>query len=107
MSNQPLHTAIDVGRAEREAIRWVLLLALWHSRPSGTSEYVLLRTCQDIQIRVTNDQIRSELVSLQKRGLVTVARTGPVWEAELTAEGEAVVDYRADCPVDVARPPKW
>lgn len=107
MSRTPLNDAIDLARAERESLRWVLLLALWHARPYGTSEQVLGRTCQDIPIRVTHDVVRAELDSLAKRGLVTVAKAGPVWHAELTAAGEDVVDFRTDAPAGIARPPRW
>jgi hypothetical protein len=51
--------------------------------------------------------VRAELKSLAKRGLVDLVDDAPIWSAELTPEGEAVVDYRADCPPDIARPPRW
>jgi Mn-dependent DtxR family transcriptional regulator len=63
--------------------------------------------CRDIPLRVTADQVRAELKSLAKRGLVDLVDDAPIWSAELTPEGEAVVDYRADCPPDIARPPRW
>lgn len=97
---------VDIARAERETLRWVLLYALWHARPYGTTEMVLVRTAQDVPLAVTSDLVRQELASLEKRGLLTIAR-GPVWKAELTADGEDVVDHRAPCPAGVARPSKW
>jgi len=96
-----------MARAEREALRWILLSALWHGRPYGVAEHVLLMTARDVTLRSTADQIRAELVSLQKRGLVSVGRETPMWWAELTAEGEAVVEYRSDAPSGIARPPRW
>jgi len=107
MTNTVLDAAIDVARAERETLRWIILSALWHGRPYGVNEHVLLMTARDIPLRVTADQVRAELASLEKRGLVKVGRDGPLWWGELTADGEAVVDYRLDCPVGIARPPKW
>ncbi len=107
MTDKPIHAAIDIARAERETLRWVLLSALWHARPYGTTEYVLLMTARDIPLRVTTDQIRAELASLCKRGYVDLGRDSPVWTAELSPEGEALVDYRAECPRDIARPPRW
>ncbi|MDD3938032.1 cytoplasmic protein [Rhodoferax sp.] len=103
----PLHQAIDHDRAEREFLRWVILLALWHARPYGCSEHVIMGACRDIPIRVTFDQVRQEIHSLGKRGLVDVKNDAPIWSAELSASGEAVVDYRADCPSDIARPNRW
>lgn len=103
----PLNHVMDHARNDREFLRWVILLALWHARPYGCSEHTIMGACRDIPLRVTFDQVRSEMVSLAKRGLVDLRNDGPVWSAELSADGEAVVDYRADCPVDVARPPRW
>lgn len=97
---------IDVARAEREYLRWVILLALWHARPYGTTEGVVLAACRDVPLRTTADEIRRELHSLWQRGLVRLT-TGPIWHAELTAEGEDVVDYRQEAPAGIARPAKW
>lgn len=102
-----LSAVIDHARAEREYLRWVILLALWHARPYGTTEGVILGACRDIPLRVTLDEVRRELDSLAKRGLVTLERDQPLWEAMLTAAGEDVVDYRAEAPAGIARPPRW
>ncbi|SFK92536.1 hypothetical protein SAMN05216302_102133 [Nitrosomonas aestuarii] len=98
---------VDIARAERETLRWILLYALWHARPYGTSEHVLLRTAHDIPLRVTSDTVRRELGYLKGKALVTLSENQPVWQAEITAEGEDVVDYRADVPPGIARPVKW
>ncbi|MEO1750708.1 cytoplasmic protein [Thiofaba sp. EF100] len=102
-----IDAAIDIARAERETLRWIILSALWHGRPYGVNEHVLLMTAHDIPLRVTADQVRAEMAALEKRGLVSVGRDGPIWWAELTAAGEDVVDYRAACPDGIARPPRW
>lgn len=107
MTDRRLDGVIDHARAEREFLRWVILSALWHARPYGTLETVIMGACRDIPLRVTTDQVRAELRSLQKRGLVLLDDHAPIWSAELTADGEALVDYRAECPVDIARPPRW
>lgn len=99
--------AINLPRAEREVTRWTILVALWHARPYGADENLLLNAARDSLLRVTADMIRAEMVSLEKRGLVSVNRAGPIWWAEISALGEAVVEYRAEAPVDVFRPPKW
>lgn len=106
MDKDKLGAVIDHARAEREYLRWVILLALWHARPYGTTEGVILGACRDIPLRVTLDEVRRELASLAKRGLVEVT-DGPVWSAELASAGEDVVDYRVDAPVGIARPPRW
>ena len=102
-----IDATIDMARAEREALRWILLSALWYGRPYGATEHVLLMTARDVMLRSTADQVRAELCSLEKRGLVAIGKCGPVWWAELTADGESLVEYRADCPPDIARPPRW
>ena len=66
-----------------------------------------LQKARDVLLRSTPDQIRSELASLEKRGLITVGKNQPLWWAELTAEGESVVEYRSDAPACIARPPRW
>jgi hypothetical protein len=101
-----LSAVIDHARAEREYLRWIILLALWHARPYGATEGVILGACRDIPLRVTTDEVRRELDSLAKRGLVEIER-GALWSATLTAAGEDVVDYRADAPAGIARPPRW
>lgn len=99
---------VDIARAERETLRWVLLYALWHARPYGTSEYVLMRTAQDIPLVVTQDLVRRELDSLASRNLIIIQRDNqPLWQAKITALGEDVVEYREDSPKGIARPPKW
>lgn len=97
---------MDLARAEREYLRWIVLLALWHARPYGASEGVILAACRDVPLRVTSDELRRELRSLEQRGLLRLSQ-GPLWHAELTPAGEDVVDYRAEAPAGIARPARW
>ncbi|MEW5885541.1 MAG: cytoplasmic protein [Pseudomonadota bacterium] len=99
--------AINLPRAEREVTRWTLLVALWHARPYGADEHLLLNAARDSLLRVTADMIRAELDSLEKRGLIALNRNAPIWWAQLAALGEDVVEYRAAAPVGVFRPPQW
>lgn len=103
----PIDTAIDMARAERETLRWVLVTALWHARPYGTTESVLLATAHDIPLRVTYADVRAELAWLAEHGLTRIHRDSPVWEAELTAAGMGVYEHREPAPPGLARPPKW
>lgn len=100
---------LDTTRAERENLRWLILLALWHARPHGCSEGVLVRTAQDIFIATTADVMRREMDYLQGFGLIEVQHNpnNPMWYGKLTSNGTNVVEYRADPPAGVARPPKW
>lgn len=99
--------AIDIPRAEREVLRWTLLVGLWHARPYGADEVLLLNAARDALLRTTEAQLRAELGSLGKRGLIHLHSDRPVWWAEISADGEAVVEYRADAPPGVFRPPRW
>jgi hypothetical protein len=108
MTDRRIDAAIDTARAEREALRWVLLTALWHARPYGTTESVLLTCAHDIPVYATADLIRRELGWLESHGLAQIIKDGsPLWSAKLTAHGEDVYDYRADAPAGLARPPRW
>ena len=107
MTERRIDAAIDTARAERETLRWVILTALWHARPYGTSESVLLTCAHDIPVYATADLIRRELGWLENHGMARVDRKGTLWTAALTAHGEDVYDYRADAPAGLARPPRW
>lgn len=107
MASDQISKAIDIERAEREALRWVLLTALWYARPYGALETLLLACAHDIPLRASAHDIRRELGWLETHGLVRLDQSGPVWSARLTALGEDVYDYRADAPAGLARPPRW
>ena len=104
----PIDAAMDIARAERETLRWVLLTALWHARPYGASEHVLLLAVNDAGLRATAAEVRAELDWLARHGLAEVGRQArPLWEAAITAAGMAVYDYREAAPAGMARPPRW
>lgn len=104
----PIDTAIDIARAERETLRWVLLTALWHARPYGTTEHVLCLAAQDAGLRATSAEVRAELDWLARHGLADLERRErPLWETQITAHGMAVYEYREDAPAGMARPPRW
>ncbi len=98
---------VNTDRATREELRWVLLRALWYARPLGCNENILRITAQDGSLPVTTLMIRQELNYLSKCKLVQLNNKLSVWHAELTADGENVVDYRTDCPLGIARPQQW
>jgi hypothetical protein len=107
MTERRIDAALDLGRAHRETLRWVLLTALWHSRPYGAREDLLSLCAADAGVSATMDEVRRELGWLESHGLATVERKGPVWAAMLSAHGEDVYDYRAEAPAGLARPPRW
>lgn len=97
----------DIARAEREHLRWIILSALWHSNPYGCNEQILVRTAQDVPLRVTSDMVRRESDYLKNRGLIEINQENPLWHMKLTANGVDVVEYREASPSGIARPPKW
>lgn len=108
MTERRIDAAIDIARAEREALRWLMLTALWHARPYGTREDVLLACAHEIPIYANAELIRRELGWLESHGLAAIVKdASPIWSVKLTALGEDVYEYRADAPAGLARPPRW
>lgn len=105
--SDPISKAIDIERAERETLRWVLLTALWFARPYGALETLLVACAHDVPLRASSHDIRRELGWLASHGLALIDQDGPVWSARLNAQGEDVYDYRADAPAGLARPQRW
>lgn len=102
-----LDNLLDIPRAEREYLRWILLLALWYARPVGTSEGTLLRASEDAGIRATQLMVRQELNYLKGCNLILVNNENALWTASILPDGENIVDYRKQCPEGIARPAKW
>jgi len=102
-----MHDALDMAQAEREEVRWLLMLALYHARPVGAAEGLLLRTIQDVPMHITGRVVRSELTYLAGQGLVEIKRERPQWYAELCPAGVDVVEYTTACPAGIGRPQKY
>lgn len=102
-----LAASINLPRAEREQLRWLLLLGLWHARPYGANEDLLLKVAADAQLRCSSDMVRQELHSLKIRALVELQQSGPLWSAQLTPVGEDVVEGRIPAPSGIFRPAQW
>lgn len=106
MTDRRIDAALDLARAQRETLRWVLITALWHARPYGALEDLLLRCAADVGLPATCDGVRRELGWLQTHGLIALERQAPVWSAALSALGEDVYEYRAEAPAGLSRPPR-
>lgn len=98
---------LDMARAERESLRWILLLALSIARPVACNETVLLITAHDAGIRATQSMVRQELDYLKGKGFVSLNTSDAFWLANITPDGLDIVDHRAECPKGIARPPRW
>ncbi len=100
--------AIDIEKAKREQLRWLILETLNAARPIGANEGLILNTVNEAQGGVTLLEMRRELDYLNDRGLITVSgQNSPIWHAELTRDGVDVVEYTVDCDPGIARPVKY
>ncbi len=100
---------IDAEKAEREYLRWMIMVVLNAGRPVGAAESMILSAIQAIPLPVTQREIRRELEYLEDRKLVGIDGKGsrPLWHAKLTHHGVDVVEYTVDCLPGIARPQKW
>lgn len=100
--------AIDIEKAKREQLRWLILETLNAARPIGANEGLILQTVNDVQGAVTALELRRELDYLADRSLVEITgKDSPVWHAELNRYGVDVVEYTVECDAGIARPKKY
>ncbi len=99
---------IDIEKARREEMRWLMLRTLHAAQPSGMSEVMIRNTIEPVILDATLIDMRRELDYLEERALVAVThRDGPVWRAKINNHGIDIVEYTVDCRPGIARPKKW
>lgn len=99
---------IDLEKANRENLRWLILLTLDKARPLGAAESLIASVLRQIPQMATTHELRRELDYLADRNLVQVnGRDTPQWHADLTRAGVDVVEYTVDCDPGIARPKKY
>ncbi|MBP8981235.1 MAG: hypothetical protein KBG09_08350 [Syntrophobacterales bacterium] len=99
---------LDIEKARREEMRWLMLRALHAARPSGMSEVMIRNAIEPVILDVTLNDIRRELDYLEERELVAVThRDSPIWRAKINNHGIDIVEYTVDCRPGIARPRKW
>ena len=98
---------IDMEKARREEMRWLILRALYAAQPMGTSEVIIRNALEPIIPDATELEIRKELDYLEERALARVERNRPVWFAKINNHGLDVVEYTVECRSGIARPRKW
>jgi hypothetical protein len=100
---------VDMERAVREQLRWLILETLNAGRPIGASDATILVAIQGVIGNATLFDVRRELDYLQDRSLIAIQGKGlgPTWHAELTHHGVDVVEYTVECFPGIARPEKW
>lgn len=99
---------IDMAKARRESLRWLLILAMYNARPSDLVEAVMLSIAQTIYPDSTAIEVRRELDYLADRKLVDLRKdpAGPWW-GNLTRYGTDLAEYTVDCDPGIARPVKY
>lgn len=101
-------TSINVQKARREELRWLILNALYAAQPIGTSETVIKNAIEPVILDITLLEIRKELDYLAERNLISMnCRDTPVWNAKINRHGIDVVEYTVDCDPGIARPKQW
>ena len=99
---------IDLTRARRENLRWLVLLTLNNARPSGAFESSVLAVAHAVYPDATQVELRRELDYLRSRDLVDVAKKPDGrWWVELTRYGMDVAEYTVDVEPGIARPGKY
>ena len=99
---------IDLARARRENIRWLVLLTLNNARPSGAFDSSVLAVTHAVYPDATALELRRELDYLHDRQLVeTTRRPDGRWWVELTRYGVDVAEYTVDVEPGIARPEKY
>jgi hypothetical protein len=100
--------SVDLEKARREGMRWLLLVALNAGRPIGAGEATLLSAIRGEYPDVTHLELRRELDYLADRKLVEISgKDAPSWHAELNRYGVDVVEYTLPCEPGIARPTKY
>lgn len=99
---------VDIERARREELRWIILRALDAARPIGTSESVIRSAIEPVVPDVTLVELRREMSYLEDRNLVSISgKNTPMWFAKLSRDGIDVVEYTVECHPGIARPKNW
>jgi hypothetical protein len=101
-------SSIDMEKARREQIRWIVLDALNHGRPYEVAEPLILSAIQGVPVQCTAMELRREIDYLEERGLIEVRKLeGASWLARLTRHGVDIVEYTINVEPGIARPKKY
>ncbi len=106
---EPVPVPVDLEKARREELRWLILRALYAARPIGTTETIIKNAIEPVMLDITLLEIRRELDYLEDRELLAVERSRavPVWSAKINRLGVDLVEYTVPCDPGIARPEKW
>jgi len=99
--------SMDMEKARREELRWLILRSLYAAQPIGTSEMIIRCVIDPIIHGITELETRNQLDYLLERKLISIERNKPTWHAKINRNGIDVVEYTLDCDPGIARPAKW
>ncbi|MCE2691646.1 MAG: hypothetical protein LW862_17820 [Rubrivivax sp.] len=96
---------LQMAKARRETIRWLLLVALNVARPVGMSLAAIRSVVSATYADATDLELKRELDYLADRDLVTIQRDPlGAWHAELTRAGVDVAEYTVPVEPGILRP---
>jgi Fe2+ or Zn2+ uptake regulation protein len=99
---------IDIEKARRDELRWMILRALYAAQPLGTTEVIVMKATEPVVPGVTLDEIRRALDYLAERNLIAISNMdSPVWFAKINRYGIDIVEYTVECHPGIARPKQW
>lgn len=99
---------MDMEKARREQIRWLVMVAVNAGRPEPVAEPLVLSAIQGVPVQCTALELRREIDYLEDRKLVTTSRhEGAPWTVELSRHGVDFVEYTIDAQPGIARPKKY
>jgi hypothetical protein len=106
VSNPP---NLDLEKARRESLRWLVLQALNSAQPFGASEQLLHTAIAPLMPDLTQLELRRNLDYLAERELINISgrETQPQWFCKLDRFGIDVVEYTVNCDAGIARPKKY
>ena len=99
---------MDIEKAHREELRWLILQALNAAQPVGAAETIVRNAIESVILDVTVLEIRNQLDYLAERDLITIThRDTHVWFAKINRHGIDIVEYTVSCEPGIARPAKY
>lgn len=102
------HKIIDNHKIRRETMRWNILLTLNNARPIGAYAELILAAQQAVFPDATLKEIVIELDFLFRCECIELNKQpSGRFHADLSCAGINIVEFTIDCPVGIARPPKY
>ena len=99
--------SIDLVKARRERLRWIILVCLNHARPIGGSDSLVFDVVGQEFPDTSLGEIRVEADYLRDRDLVEIKNEDTAgWQLHLSRYGVDIVEYTVPCHPGIARPPR-